>query len=119
MPAESKSVWKRVVKFRSLYLIFLPIAAAYIIFCYIPLISGAVMSFQEFHIGVSIFNGKFNDFANYKAIFIDQTILRAIRNTLLISALKLVIGFFAPIILAIFIFDIRLRIYKRVCQTLL
>lgn len=109
---------KRLKKYYLLYLIFLPFAVGYIIFCYIPLITGTVMSFQEFQIGKSIFEMPFNHFKNYSKIFENAEIIRALWNTLRISILKLVFGFFPPIFLAIFIYDLNGKIYKKTCQTL-
>ena len=105
-------------KHRYLYVIFLPIAVYYIIFNYIPLLMGAVMSFQDFRIGNNLFTAKWIGFQNYITIFTNSEILRAIRNTLVISLLKLLFGFVPPIILAVCLFDIRSGIYKRVTQTI-
>ena len=113
------SLKKRLKKYYLLYLIFLPFAAAYIIFCYVPLITGTVMSFQTFQIGKSIFEMPFNHFENYIKLFQNPDIVRAIRNTVIISVLKLVFGFFPPIFLAIFVFDLGGKIYKKTCQTLM
>ena len=114
-----KLLKNRYKKHAFLYLLMLPILAGYVIFCYVPLVNGTVMSFQKFSVGKSIFQMSFNKFANYKQIFADPVIVLAVRNTLFISALKLVFGFFPPIILAILLFDIHNRLYKRICQTLL
>jgi putative aldouronate transport system permease protein len=105
-------------KHRFLYVIFLPIALYYILFNYVPLLMGVVMSFQDFRIGNNIFTARWNGFNNYVRIFTSPEILRAVRNTLFISLLKLLFGFVPPIILAVCLFDIRSVLYKRITQTI-
>lgn len=105
-------------KHRYLYVIFLPIALYYILFNYIPLMMGVIMSFQDFRIGNNIFTAKWAGFKNYITIFTSPEIIRAIRNTLVISLLKLFFGFVPPIILAVCLFDIRNNYYKRITQTI-
>jgi putative aldouronate transport system permease protein len=116
---RSKSITLRnAYKHRFLYVMFLPIAGYFIVFHYIPLVMGIVISFQDFRIGNSLFTAKFAGFANYANIFKNKEILQSIRNTLMISLLKLLFGFLPPIILAICLFDIRSFLYKRVAQTI-
>jgi len=115
----TSSIKRRFKKSLPLYGMFLPVAAAFIIFAYIPLATGFIMSFQEFRVGQSIFFAKFVGIENYKIIFTDQIVLRAFRNTIMISLLKLFFGFFPPIILAIFIYEMKVKWYSRTAQTLL
>jgi len=105
-------------KHRFLYIMFIPIAAYFIVFHYIPLVMGVIISFQDFKIGNNLFTAKWAGLANYAAIFRNKEILQSIRNTLMISLLKLAFGFLPPIILAICLFDIRNFLYKRISQTI-
>jgi putative aldouronate transport system permease protein len=97
---------------------FLPIAAYYILFNYIPLVMGVIISLQDFRIGNNLFTAKWAGLTNYIAIFTNSAILQSIRNTLMISLLKLVFGFLPPIILAICLYDIKSFFYKRITQTI-
>ena len=105
-------------KHRFLYILFIPIAAYYLLFNYVPLVMGVTMSFQDFKIGNNLFTAKWAGTANYVTIFTNKAIVQSIRNTLTISMLKLAFGFIPPIILAICLFDISSRLYKRVSQTI-
>ena len=110
---------KMAYKHRFLYVMFFPIALYYIVFNYIPLIMGAAMSFQDFKIGNSVFTAKWVGFGNYVKIFQNRALVTSIKNTLEISGLKMLFGFFPPIILAICLFDMSSRFFKRVSQTIL
>jgi putative aldouronate transport system permease protein len=115
----NKSLWMRMAyKHRFLYIMFIPVAAYYILFNYIPLVMGVVISFQDFRIGNNLFTAKWAGFENYRTVFTSPAILRSVRNTLFISLLKLLFGFIPPIILAICLYDIKNRLYKRVTQTI-
>ncbi|MDR2570162.1 MAG: ABC transporter permease subunit, partial [Oscillospiraceae bacterium] len=61
-------------------------------------------------------NGGFEFFI---AAFNDPTFLEALRNTLMLSFLEIIMGFPVPIILAILLNELRLRKFKRVAQTIL
>lgn len=114
-----KSRKKALKRYYPLLVLFLPVAAVFVIFAYVPLVNGFIMSFQEFRVGKSIFEMEFNNFENYKILFTDPTVSSAFRNTIVISVLKLVFGFFPPIFIAIFIFELRSKLYGKICQTLL
>ena len=58
-------------------------------------------------------------FEFFIAAFNDPTFLEAFRNTLVLSFLEIVIGFPVPVILAILLNELRLRMFKRVTQTIL
>jgi len=60
-----------------------------------------------------------NGFEFFIAAFNDRTFLEAFRNTLVLSFLEIVMGFPVPIILAILLNELRLRLFKRVTQTIL
>lgn len=88
------------------------------VFAYIP-IYGVLMAFQEFRIGdfpgFSRWVGlkHFTDF-----IVKDPKFPFLIRNTVVLSILKLLINFPAPIVFAVFINEIRFTKFKRSIQTI-
>jgi putative aldouronate transport system permease protein len=79
---------------------------------------GIILSFQDFRIGNTIMTAKWAGFSNYINIFTSPAILQVIKNTLVISFLKLFFGFAPPIILALCLFDIKNSFYKRISQTI-
>ena len=116
--APRGTIAKLAYKHRFLYVMFAPIALYYVIFHYIPLIMGVIMSFQNFKIGSNLFTAPWVGFDNYITVFKNKAIVSAIKNTLVISALKIAFGFLPPIILAICLFDLKSRIFKRISQTI-
>ena len=100
-----------------LYLFFLVPAVLLFIFRYIP-IYGIVIAFQDFRIGRGIMGSPFNNFAHFKNFFEGPFFFRLMRNTLVISFLKLGFGFPAPIILALLINELRNMGFKRTIQSI-
>ena len=75
-----------------LYLLFLPGAAWYIIFQYVPM-GGLVIAFQDFKILKGIGASKFVGFDNFVYLFSLPSFLQAIRNTLIMAVQRLVFSF--------------------------
>ena len=75
-----------------LYLLFLPVAAWYIIFQYVPM-GGLVIAFQDFKILKGIGASKFVGFDNFVYLFSLPSFLQAIRNTLIMAVQRLVFSF--------------------------
>ncbi|MBB6670121.1 ABC transporter permease [Cohnella nanjingensis] len=87
-----------------------------IIFCYVPMY-GIIIAFKDFRITEGFFAGPWVGLKHFDAFFSDPFALKAITNTLIISALKLVFGFPAPIIFALLLNEVRSLMFKRVAQT--
>ena len=79
---------------------------------------GIVIAFKDFHMHEGIMNSPWNGLANFVRLFSSQDFPQALRNTIVISLLRLTFGFFAPIILAFMMNEIRITWYKRTIQTL-
>ena len=102
---------------RHLLLMFLVPALFLIVFCYLPMY-GAVIAFKEFRMGEGVFGSAWTGSANLIRLFTGADFLQALGNTLWISVLRMVTGFFAPIVLALMLNEVRLGWYKRSIQTL-
>lgn len=100
-----------------LLLIFLPVAAYYIIFCYIPM-SGIVMAFKDYKLLSGIWGSKWVGLKHFQVLLTTPSFFEVLRNTLVISLLKLLFGFPAPILLAILLNELRSQKFKRVIQTI-
>ena len=95
----------------------LPVIVYFIIFKYIPM-GGIVIAFKDFKLGLGVSGSEWVGLANFVDAFRTRFFIRAIRNTLIISVLKLCVGFPAPIILALLLNEVRHNGYKRVVQTI-
>jgi len=102
---------------RYLYMLFIPAVVYFIVFHYIPM-AGILIAFFNFNPYDSIFNSKwiglrhFIDFVTYPGL------PRLIRNTAIISSLKILFGFPLPIIFAIVLNEVKRIKFKKVVQTI-
>lgn len=109
--------FKGYIKYWDLCLMLLPVIAYFIIFKYIPM-GGIVIAFKDFKLGLGISGSEWVGLANFVDAFRTRLFIRSVRNTLVISLLKLCVGFPAPIILALLLNEVRHNAYKRVVQTI-
>ena len=103
---KKKSLFKRALEQWDLQVLVLPGIILLIIFSYLPMY-GLIMSFQEFHMGDFPGMSEWVGFKQFRSLFADPNFFRTLRNTLVISGLKLTIGFVCPIIFAIFLNEMR------------
>lgn len=104
---------KRIYKYKSFYLIFLPVFLFYFVFCYIPMY-GAKMAFWEY----GLFGPtKYIGFDNFYRLFQSKDFITSFKNTLLISGINLVIGMFLSIIFALLLNEVRNIAFKKLVQT--
>ena len=115
-PRKMNPTLKRIVRDKYLYLMLLPAVAVMLIFKYLPM-GGLLMAFEDYSPFKGIFGSKWVGFANFVKIFTQPKFTTAIRNTLVVSLLDLVIGFPAPILLALLINELENKVFKRIVQT--
>jgi len=98
------------------YLLITPVVAFFILFAYLPM-WGVIIAFQEYrpHLGIS--GSEWVGFRHFQVFFSDPYFLRLLRNTFAISALNILFGFPAPIILAILLNEVKHTVFKRTVQT--
>jgi putative aldouronate transport system permease protein len=101
-----------------LWLIAMPGILYFIIFKYVPLL-GNVIAFQDYSIFQGIWNSPFVGWKHFTFMFQYEEFTNILKNTILLSLYQIVIGFPAPLLLALMLNEIRLGIYKRSVQTLL
>ena len=94
-----KRFLRAVTKYWQLYLLFLPVLAWYIIFCYMPM-GGVSIAFRKFSVIRGIAGSPWVGWENFEKMFEAPMFWRAFRNTLIISFQNLLIGFPIPILFA-------------------
>ena len=92
--------------------------AFYAIFCYKPMY-GVIIAFQKYNMRKGIAGSKFIGLENFKFMLNLRDFPIALRNTLWLNFLQLIIGFPVPVILAIMLNEIRSVGAKKISQTLL
>lgn len=114
-----KSKWELTKKdFRKnwpLYLIFLPVAAYFIIFCYVPMV-GIVIAFEDYKPVTGIFKSAWVGWDNFTELFTGETFGNVMRNTCCMALLNLTLGFICPVIFAMLLAQIKVKWFKRTVQ---
>ena len=111
------SLGKRLWNNRYLIMLFIPGFIYFVVFKYIPM-TGLLMAFQNYSMMLGVFESPWVGFENFRSLFSGADFLNVLKNTLVISFLKLIFGFPAPVILALMFNEINNRIYKKVVQTI-
>jgi putative aldouronate transport system permease protein len=102
---------------RDLLLMLLPCLLLLGVFAYAPMM-GLLVAFKDFDLQLGIVGSPWVGMANFEALFAGGEFGRALRNTLLISGLKLTFGMVAPIALALLLHEVRQRWFRRSVLTL-
>ena len=115
--AARKERRRRARKYLVLYIFCLVPATVLFIFHYLP-IWGVVIAFKDFRVGLGILGSPWNNFQHFRDLFLDPFFARVLRNTVIISLLKIVFGFPAPVILALLLNELRNQPFKKAVQSI-
>lgn len=105
-------VWRH----KYLYLMLVPAAVYYIIFCYGPMY-GATMAFKHFNPMLGIMKSPWAGFDVFEKLFSMDKFYSVFWNTVRISLIRLVFGFPFPVIIALLLNELRHNRLKRTIQT--
>lgn len=103
--------------YRYLYFMLLPCLASFIIFSYIPM-GGLLLAFKEFKFNQTILESPWVGFEYFAKFFNDVQSMTLIKNTLIISSMKLFLGLPFPILLALMFNEIKNRAFKNIAQSI-
>ncbi len=95
----------------------LPGIISMIIFNFIP-IYGLSLAFRSYSVTSTMASAPWVGLENFKIILKDKYFWESVQNTIGISAIKLTIEFFLPIIIAIMIFELKWSPFKKLVQTI-
>ncbi len=112
--------WRIVRKNWFYYALFLPVAAYFIIFKYVPMV-GVIIAFKDVKPFMSmgeIVTAPFAGFKHFVNFFESYFFWDLMENTLMISLYKTLWAFPAPILLALLINEVHNVMFKRVTQTI-
>lgn len=105
-------------KYRMLYLFLLPGTLVLLLFAYLPM-GGLVMVFQRYNPVAGFWGSEWAGFENFRRVFNSPVFFRSLRNTLIISSLKILIGFPMPIIFALLLNELRRIHFRKTVQTII
>ncbi|WP_218033924.1 ABC transporter permease [Paenibacillus koleovorans] len=108
---------KRIRKMWLLYAMLVPALILVALFNYIPMY-GVLIAFKTFRVADGIWGSTWNDFEHFRTLFSTVGFTRALRNTVIISLLRLVFGFPMPILFALLINEMRNGWFKKTVQSI-
>jgi putative aldouronate transport system permease protein len=118
MQYRQQKILKDIARDRYLYLLLLPGLIYFIVFKYFPMY-GLIISFKDFSIFKGIWASEWVGFAQFEKLFYYRNFWAILRNTALISGMKILFGFPVPIILAVLMNEIINLKFKKITQTML
>lgn len=104
-------------KYKTLYFLFIPVLVYYIVFQYGSMF-GLIIAFENYKPRLGFFKSPFVGLTHFKNFIHDYYFKRTLMNTIRISVTNLIFTFPCPIILAIFISELRSKKYSKVVQTI-
>ena len=109
--------WKEVMRNKYLYFLLLPGILFFLIFRYMPMY-GIILAFKEYKAGVGIIGSPWVGIENFTRLLSEKDFFTAFSNTIIISAMKIVMGFPLPIILALMLNEVRIKKLQKALQVI-
>lgn len=104
----------KIRKYKSIYLMFIPIAIYFIVFSYYPLILGIISSFRE---SILIDTPKFVGIENYKNVLSNPLYSEAFVNTIIVNFLTFVVQFVFSLFIALSLNEVKNKMIRSSIQT--
>lgn len=99
------------------YLVFIPVIIWYIVFAYLPM-WGILIAFKNYRPLLGFWDSDWIGFTHFEEFFSGIYAWRLIRNTIMLNVWALLLGFPAPILLALLLNEVKARKFKRTVQTI-
>lgn len=101
-----------------LYILLIMPLAYFMLFKYGPMY-GVQIAFKDFNFFQGIAGSKWIGLDAFKEVFQNQDFFDALRNTIMLNFLDLIISFPAPLLLAILLYELKSAWFKKLAQTVL
>lgn len=112
-----RNLWRDIKRHRSIYLLLLIPMAYFIIFKYIPIWKGQI-AFKNFMPRKGVLGSEWVGLANFQEFFHSFYFWELLRNTIMYSVGKLLISVPLSIILAVSLYECRIKVLRKTVQTL-
>lgn len=96
-------------------LMLLPAVLLLLVFSYIPMY-GIIIAFKDYNLFEGVFGSPWCGLDNFKYFFTDKVFWRILKNTIYISTCDIVFGFFAPVIFALLMNEVKAVKFKKTVQ---
>ncbi|GLC79720.1 ABC transporter permease [Lacrimispora brassicae] len=113
---KGKGFWSNLSQYKEYYIMLIPGILFFLVFCYGPMY-GLIIAFQDYYPLKGIDGSAFVGLKHFKSLFTNPFFLSVLKNTLVLSLLKLLICFPAPIILCLILNEIKSVKFKKVAQS--
>jgi putative aldouronate transport system permease protein len=118
---REKITYKKLWNQRYLLILSVPFLVLLIVFAYVPLV-GWLMAFQDYKPNLGLFHSKWVGLYQFERMFTDPILApkfrQVLKNTLGMSFLGLIFGFFTSITFAVFLNEMQGIHYKKAVQTI-
>lgn len=114
---KAREKLKPVIRHKALLIMLIPGLIYYIIFHYKPMY-GLLIAFKDYRLLDGVMGSPWAGLKYFKMVFQNAEFWRVFKNTLILSAYKLIFAFPAPIILALMLNEVRSLKFKKTVQTL-
>ncbi len=118
---DSKARLRKSRRFKQnipLLIMFVPVILFYVIFKYLPM-GGLMIAFKDYNFADGVFGSPWVGLKNFQMLFTGPNTVNIIRNTFILSVLRIIFGFPVPIILAILLNEVRKSWFKKSIQTII
>lgn len=112
---KASFTFKECKKARFLFLFLLPAVLWYLVFYYGP-IYGLVIAFKDYSIGSGVQGSPWVGFKHFEKMFASEEFLRVLRNTLVISGLKMIFVYTSGLALALMLNEVLHTKFKNIVQ---
>lgn len=114
---EREKNWSKIKRDKWMYLLLLPGVLYFIVFKFAPM-WGVLIAFKDYYAGIPFLQAPWVGVSNFTDFFTDTDFLRLLKNTLIISGMNLVFYFPLPILLALLLNEVKVKLYKNTIQTM-
>lgn len=113
---DKKLLLHRIIVNRQIYFMLIPVVVFYIIYQYVPMY-GIVLAWKDWRPKYGIMGSPWLGWENFEWVFARPELGRAIKNTIVISCLKLLICFPLPIFISVLLNEMSGSAFKKGVQT--
>lgn len=114
---HTRNFTQELAKNRTLFIMILPAVLVVFLIGYVPM-SGIILAFKNYQFNLGIFHSPWVGFDNFKFFLLSGTGLRVTINTIYFNMLNLLTSQGLAIIIAVFLSEMRGRVFKKVTQTI-
>ncbi|PRX35616.1 carbohydrate ABC transporter membrane protein 1 (CUT1 family) [Orenia metallireducens] len=115
LKANTSTLLKKIIRYKYFYLMLLPGLLYLFIFKYIPMY-GIQLAFKKFMFNKGITGSPWVGLENFRYIFSEAEFWNAVKNTVIIAFMKIGLGFWISVVLAILISELRAPKFKKKLQ---